>query len=223
MTYEWPRVYAERNYFSLWEIMFYGVSTWQWKVLVRKWIVTDNILTGWGKVFTIHCMNSAPHLQLIKVLYKHRLQVHSFVTYMTHTVSQYTFALPSWLVNYHCKGEKKKHPFTHHVLLGNEAFNKAIRMGLLKDIREGWVLGVTIHGHHTSAGIPHLLQGYTISLPGGHLSGQTNSRSFIDPSFEELQKNLQKENNHLKTMSVHNLISDLVFWSFEQVDGGEVS
>ncbi len=106
MTSEWPRVYAERNYFSLWEIMSYWGSTWQTKVLVRKWIVTDIILTGWCKAFTMHCMNSVPHLQLItKCSKKHRLQVHSLVTYMAHAVSQYTFALPSWLVNYHCKGE----------------------------------------------------------------------------------------------------------------------
>lgn len=75
------------------------------------------------------------------------------------------------------KKKKKKDSVTHHVLLGNEALNEAIRVGLLEDIRESGVLRVTIQGHHTRAGIPHPLQGDAISLPSGDLSGQTKAEA----------------------------------------------
>lgn len=60
-------------------------------------------------------------------------------------------------------------------MLSNKAFNEAIGMGLLEDIREGRVLSVTIQGHHTSARITHLLQSDTVRLPGGDLNGQTKA------------------------------------------------
>lgn len=61
------------------------------------------------------------------------------------------------------------YPGTHHVLLSNVALNEPVWVLLLKELREGGILGVSIQGDDTVTGMAQLGEGQSIGLPGGYL------------------------------------------------------
>lgn len=58
---------------------------------------------------------------------------------------------------------------SHHVLLGNEALDKAVWVLLFEDVREGGVLGVPVQGNDTVASVTQLGQGLPVGLAGSDL------------------------------------------------------
>lgn len=58
---------------------------------------------------------------------------------------------------------------THHVLLGNEALDEAVRVLLFEDVREGGILGVPVQGNDTVASVAQLGQGLPVGLAGSDL------------------------------------------------------
>lgn len=61
------------------------------------------------------------------------------------------------------------HPGSYHVLLSDVALNKAVRMLILKDLRAGEVVGVSIQNHNPLVVATQLGQGHSIGLTSGNL------------------------------------------------------
>lgn len=57
----------------------------------------------------------------------------------------------------------------YHVLLGDEALNVAVGEGLLEGLGESRVLGVSVEGHHSLAGLAEFGQRHAIRTPCCHL------------------------------------------------------
>lgn len=71
-----------------------------------------------------------------------------------------------------------------HVLLGDVALHVAVGVLILKELREGGVLGVSIQDHHTLVVTAQFGQSHPVRLPGSNLVKQTNLISIYSPNWD---------------------------------------
>lgn len=75
-----------------------------------------------------------------------------------------------------CKSSLVVRASPHHILFSDEALHEAFREGLVKHLREGRVLHVSVQSHHSLTGLTQFSQGHAIRLTSSHLGGEREER-----------------------------------------------